>query len=61
MENKQPVFQKQINEAEGNEGDVNGVVRILGLSWDNEVDCFVFQFDDLISLLTHCHQQRGLF
>ena len=42
---------KQINEAEGDEGDVNGVVRILGLSWDTEVDCFVFQFDDLISFV----------
>ena len=44
-------LQKQINEAERNEGDVNGVVRILGLSWDTEVDCFVFQFDDLISFV----------
>ena len=44
-------LQKQINEAEGNEGDVNGVVRILGLSWDTEVDCFVFQFADLISFV----------
>jgi len=26
-------------------------VRILGLNWDTEADCFVFQFNDLISLV----------
>ena len=42
---------QQINEAEGNNEDVNKVVRILGLSWDTEIDCFVYQFDDLISFV----------
>jgi len=41
-------LQQQINEAEQNNEDVNKVVRILGLSWDTEIDCFVYQFDDLI-------------
>ena len=44
-------LQKQINEAEGSEGEVNRIVRILGLSWDTEADCFVFHFDDLISFV----------
>ena len=43
-------LQTQINEVERNE-DVNRIVRILGLSWDTESDCFVFQFDDLISFV----------
>jgi len=51
VENKLQSLQTQINEVERNEGDVNRIVRILGLSWDTEADYFVFQFDDLISFI----------
>ena len=44
-------LQKQIKEAEGNEGDISKITRILGLSWNTDTDCFVFQFDDLISFV----------
>ena len=45
-------LQQQINKIEGDlDGAVPRVARILGLNWDTQEDCFVYNFDELISFI----------